>query len=146
MKSITLSMDFFLGGKAIFTVQNTQSGEHRTYKIRKSRPNPAYPNPAWFISQMTGTDNESHYSNVGKINTTTGAITLTRISQFAEGSSQLAVARWICRKIFLNKTIGDNTEVRHAGKCGRCGRTLTTPESLDRGIGPECWHIMGHAR
>ena len=145
MKNINLSMDFFLGGKSTFTVQNTANGEHRTYKIRKSRPNPRYPNPAWFLSQMTGSDNESHYSSIGRINPDTGAVTLTRISRFEEGSPVLKAARWVCSKIFLNQPIPDCIEVRHAGKCGRCGRTLTTPESLDRGIGPECWHIMGHA-
>ena len=34
-------------------------------------------------------------------------------------------------------------KVHHEGKCGRCGRKLTTPESCLRGIGPECWALMG---
>ncbi len=143
MKNITLTHDFFLGGKSIFTVQNNETGEHRTYKIRKAKANPRYPNPAWFISQMTGTDNESHYSNVGKVNPQTGGVTLTAVSKFAEGSPQLKAARWVCGKIFpLIQPIDDRIDIRHSGRCGRCGRTLTTPESLDRGIGPECWGII----
>lgn len=27
----------------------------------------------------------------------------------------------------------------HMGICGRCGRALTTPESITRGIGPVCY-------
>jgi hypothetical protein len=34
-------------------------------------------------------------------------------------------------------------EVRHAGKCGRCAKKLTTPQSVDTGIGPECAKLMG---
>lgn len=30
-----------------------------------------------------------------------------------------------------------------SGQCGRCGRTLTTPESLSAGIGPECASKLG---
>jgi hypothetical protein len=28
--------------------------------------------------------------------------------------------------------------VHHEGRCGRCGRTLTVPESIESGFGPEC--------
>ena len=34
--------------------------------------------------------------------------------------------------------VPDNLRVYHEGKCCRCGRTLTTPESIKKGIGPEC--------
>ena len=34
--------------------------------------------------------------------------------------------------------------LHHEGRCCRCGRVLSTPESCDRGIGPECWkHLNG---
>jgi hypothetical protein len=28
---------------------------------------------------------------------------------------------------------------RQAGRCFRCGETLTTPESIERGLGPKCF-------
>jgi hypothetical protein len=144
MKNITLTKDFFLGGKATFTVQNNQTGEHRTYKIRKPEPTAQWPNPAWFIKQMTGTDNESHYSYIGKIDPQTGAVTLTRASKFSEGSPVVKAARWVVSHVILGLQVPDQIDIRHAGKCGRCGRTLTTPESLTRGVGPECWEKMGN--
>jgi hypothetical protein len=30
-------------------------------------------------------------------------------------------------------------EVWHEGRCGACGRRLTVPESIERGLGPECY-------
>jgi hypothetical protein len=36
-------------------------------------------------------------------------------------------------------------EFRHEGRCGRCGRTLTVPESIDSGFGPECINLAGLA-
>jgi hypothetical protein len=30
----------------------------------------------------------------------------------------------------------------HEGKCAKCGRQLTTPESIDRGFGPICWNSL----
>lgn len=145
MKLITLTKNFFLGGKATFTVENTENQKHRTYKIRRPAPNAQYPRPSFFVKVMTGTDNENHYSYIGILDTGTGAIRLTWASKFAEGSETLKAARWVmARAMNPSVLIPDQINFRHAGKCGRCGRKLTTPESLDRGIGPECWHIMGH--
>jgi hypothetical protein len=47
----------------------------------------------------------------------------------------VAAAKWL--------DIGHNVsmmpyEFREESFCGKCGRTLTDPESIDRGIGPEC--------
>jgi hypothetical protein len=154
MKNITLSHDFFFGGKAIFTVENTQTNEHVTYKIKITKPTPKFRFSSILLCQMTGTNNENHYSYVGKVNRSlwteratqkvhaAGTVDLTKGSKFADGSQQVIRGRWIVDHIVNNKPIPDYLNVRHAGKCGRCGRTLTTPESLDRGIGPECWGIM----
>lgn len=30
------------------------------------------------------------------------------------------------------------------GKCGRCARRLTTPESVQLGFGPECAKLLGY--
>lgn len=144
MKNITLTRDFFLGGKATFTVENTETKQHRTYKIRKPEPTAKYPNPSWFVKVMTGTDNEKHYSYIGVLDNATGAIRLTKASKFMEGSDVLKAARWVMGRVINQLQIPDQMDIRHSGKCGRCGRTLTTPESLDRGIGPECWCKMGN--
>ena len=143
MKNIHLTKDFFLGGKATFTVQNNETGQHRTYKIRKPEPTPQYPNPAWFVKVMTGTDNEAHYSYIGRLDPDKGTVNLTRASKFAEDSDTVKAARWVIGRVINQTQIPDCIDIRHSGKCGRCGRTLTTPESLDCGIGPECRRIMG---
>jgi hypothetical protein len=36
-----------------------------------------------------------------------------------------------------------DAEVMHEGRCACCGRPLTVPESIERGIGPDCWEKMG---
>lgn len=41
-------------------------------------------------------------------------------------------------------TFADGCSVATAGHCVRCNRLLTTPESIARGIGPECAEKVGH--
>jgi len=36
------------------------------------------------------------------------------------------------------KTLPEQVELFHFGHCAACGRTLTNPESIELGIGPEC--------
>lgn len=36
--------------------------------------------------------------------------------------------------------------IQCAATCLRCGRTLTTPESIDAGIGPECERLRGEGK
>ena len=144
MKNITLSREFFLGGKAIFTLQNNESGEHRTFRIKKSKPNDRYPTSAYFVGLLSGPDNTSSYQYIGMVDSTNGSVWLTGKSRMDKDCAAVKGIRYLLGRVFGSGQIHDQMEVRHAGKCGRCGRTLTTPESLDRGIGPECWHIMGY--
>jgi len=34
----------------------------------------------------------------------------------------------------------DNVEFYHSGNCAKCGRKLTTPESIKNGLGPICFN------
>ena len=134
---------FLLAGKAIFTVHNN-SNEHYTYKVRKSREDSPW-GQRYFVSLLTGPDNELSYTYIGILEPNTGVLRLTKQSQYPYSSKAVKVLQWalnvVWRDAFDKVPIGYG--IKHEGKCGRCGRTLTTPESIDCGIGPECLKIMG---
>ncbi len=136
---ININKDFVLGGHAVFTVQNDTTGEHRTYKVKVSKPNPRFPNPAYFVGLLSGPDNVNSYQYIGMLNADNGAVTLTRNSRMTDDCKAVKGIRWTLAKIWNNLPIPDGIQIRHEGRCGCCGRTLTEPESLDRGIGPICW-------
>ena len=50
---------------------------------------------------------------------------------------------WALPKIWAKAPMPPAFEIRHEGKCGRCGRALTVPESVDTGFGPECSSALG---
>ena len=138
---IALTHDFFFGGRAKFTVESQKTGEWRTYRIGKGKPSPAYPKPAWFVSLLSGPDNENSFTYIGMIDPGTGALTLTRNSRRNDKSPDVVIFRWLMSHVFGDKML-PNAIVHHEGKCGCCGRSLTVPESIKRGIGPECWSRM----
>lgn len=44
----------------------------------------------------------------------------------------------------MNQDFDTPMIVQHEGACGRCGRRLTDPLSIERGIGPRCYAIVNH--
>lgn len=137
-----ISAEFVTAGKAIFTVEPSQEAikaglrTHYTYKVRLSKDGRVF-----FVSYMTGNDNENHYSYMGILRTEhrDGGVYPTAGSKV--GGKALEIVSRVLRRVFAGEgAMIENAgwKVRHSGKCGRCGRTLTTPESLECGIGPEC--------
>lgn len=139
MNRIELDTKFFLGGNATFTVDNGR-GEHYTYKICQPKRG-AHENP-FFVSLLTGPDNESSYSYLGVVDPF-GSFRLTRASKMNDESKPVKVFRWAMKHVFGDRILPENYQIRHAGKCGCCGRTLTEPLSLTIGIGPECRKKLG---
>lgn len=121
---------FALAGKATLTLKSLKSEDHLTYKIRQTKGD----NPVHFVSALVRPET---YHYVGMIKDK--KFTLTRKSRMTPDNVRVRAMKWFCEKVLENETMPTQLEVRHEGCCGRCGRELTHPDSIDRGIGPECW-------
>lgn len=130
--SIT-DIKFFELGKAIFTVSNP-SNKHYTYKIKLKK---FEKNSCWFIYLLTGPQNTSDYTYLGVYVPSIHGVRITAKSKYTEDSEPVKVLKWALARI-ANDNLPVGYKIQHEGRCGRCGRTLTTPESISRGIGPEC--------
>lgn len=139
--TIQLDQKFFFGGNATFTIESERTGEHKTFKIRRPEANDRFPHPCFFVSLLTGPCNETNYTYIGKVNEFTGELTLTKGSKRNDNSPDVLTFRWFMKHLFSDKVLV-NAKVHHEGKCGCCGRKLTVPESIERGIGPECFSRM----
>ena len=133
---------FVTAGNATFTLSNP-AGERFTFRVKQADPDPRYPTRAYFVSQMTGSDNENSYSYLGMLDVATGAVNLRGRTRYTDDSLAVKVIRWSLKQIWAGRAFPDGYTIRHAGRCGRCGRTLTVPSSIDSGIGPDCADIMG---
>lgn len=130
-----LTQKFFTAGKAVFTVSNP-TGEHFTYRINAFKD-------MFFVNVLSGPDNTHDYTYVGMINSNSGDVFLTRKSRVSADSKSFRVVKWAMRQVWAGRDLPEGYEIRHEGKCGRCARTLTVPESIDSGIGPVCAEKMG---
>lgn len=129
-----ITKEFVLAGKAIFTIENPE-GKHYTFKIVRKDANAQY-RINWFVNLLTGPDNTSNYTYIGTLNPITGHLNAKN------DSTPIRVAKWTLQIIYGHKQLPPGYKIHHEGKCCRCGRTLTTPQSCETGIGPECAKML----
>jgi Family of unknown function (DUF6011) len=124
---------FVTAGNATLTLTSAKTSAHYTYKVQKKDSGFFF-----FVSLLTGPDNSSNYKYLGLL-TQSGFRTTGKSCQGPDSKPARAFA-WMVDKVMFEKKNPATValEVRHMNKCGRCGRPLTTPESIDRGLGPEC--------
>jgi hypothetical protein len=129
---------YALAGNATLTLQSLKSGTHFTYKVRAAKEDPNSTRasvPTWFVSLLAN-GNEGQFTYLGIIQG--AAFRLTRNSKAGADAPSVKAFTYF----WALRDLPGNLVVRHEGRCGRCGRTLTVPESIDAGIGPECAQIM----
>lgn len=124
------ALAFMLAGKATFTVKSEATGNHLTFQVRNWKK--AKDGTLHFVSVRTGND----YANVGVIRDR-NSFSLGRKADLAFDDPRVRGFRYVFEHL-QNQQIPPKAEIWHEGTCGRCSRPLTDPESIARGIGPEC--------
>jgi hypothetical protein len=120
---------FVKAGKAVFTILNEKTGKRFTYKVRKHNKS----DNLYFVYVLTGNDNVSDYTYMGSI--FGSQFRLTRNSRVSEKALSFIAFSWFMEHI---NNLPEVIKVYHENRCGRCGRALTVPESVENGFGPEC--------
>jgi len=136
---------FATAGNARITLKSKVSGKHFTYRIAKAKGKPGKPADPdlFFVGLLTGPDNGANFSYIGihKMGAIE-AFRTTSASKVPSTADSVKAIRFFCEKTIRGGKIPEDLEIRHEGRCGKCGKTLTHPESIDVGIGPDCSKIM----
>jgi hypothetical protein len=129
-----------LAGDAKVTIVSKKTGDRFTYRVvAKKNPSQQLPlsgeTPArtvHFVSVLNGPDNETDYRFIG---------TIFNGQVYAHGRKSNISAEAPSAKAFqwCWANLGSEAwELWHSGRCARCHRELTDPESIERGLGPVC--------
>ena len=129
LTTVESALEFTTAGNAYLTLRSTRTGTRYTYNVRRTRPHKDP--PTFTVSVLSGPDT---YRKVGFID----AGGLFRGQGFYAASPPVQAFLWYWDKLHCLQQLPVDLEVWHDGACGVCGRQLTVPESVERGIGPEC--------
>lgn len=145
-----ITREFLTAGRSIFTIeipaafaaaQGTPG--HYTYRVGFKAGSEGRPD-VWFVSLLSGPDNTADYTYIGMMDSA-GSFRTTAKSRLAADSMPCAIFAKLARRVFEGTAAAVEAagfKVHHEGRCGRCGRVLTVPESVESGIGPECARRM----
>lgn len=122
---------FILAGNATFTLVSKKTGTRFTYKARQPKKDAPH-----FISLMNGPDNYSDFVFIGSI-FSNGEYRHGRRTRVGIDTPSVRAFIWFWG-VIGSGILPDSVEFWHEGTCGRCGRKLTVPSSIESGIGPEC--------
>jgi hypothetical protein len=128
---------FMLAGNATFTVVSKGTGTRFTYKVTQQENNPTW----WRVGLLTGPNNLTDFRYIGSVGWDKGQYPVPRFfpprgTNLRDAPASTRGFAWI---LAAPEHMFDlSVEFHHEGRCGRCGRKLTTPESVEAGFGPEC--------
>jgi hypothetical protein len=127
---------FIIGGKAIMTLESKLTGRWFTYKIKRAKKDEE--NSPFFVSVLTGNDNDSSYTYMGTIfNGEKLKFTLTKNSKIGDSALSYKAFNFFFT-LLMNNKVHEDMAIYHRGLCSVCGKSLTQPESLKSGVGPIC--------
>jgi len=132
---------FIIGGNAVLTLESKSTGRWFTYRIRMAKKDDE--KSPFFVSLLTGNNNESSYTYLGTIFKKEDKLDfkLTKKSTISEDALSYKAFNFFINQLMSGK-IHENLGVYHRGICSVCGKTLTQPESLKNGIGRSVWLLI----
>ena len=113
------------------TVLNKATGNHRTFGVRTQPKDANFAPNRRVVALLTGKDNERDYTSFGFVEHD-GSIRLFRSKDFGEWRAYANILT------HPDDFIRRGCEFMFEGRCRVCNRLLTTPESIQSGIGPVC--------
>ena len=129
---------YILGGRAVVTLsQKDLDGEkHRTYFIRETPDSKERDSLKFFVKVLV----VDSYMYIGMLELKNGDLIFRITAKSYRDVKAINGFKWLLKH--LEQDFVEKVRLYHEGICSRCGRGLTNPDSIERGIGPICIGLM----
>ena len=142
---------YILGGNAKFTLVSTRANRRFTFKVKSAAKNRDknwstgnQDRTTFFVSVLTdGSDDFAYIGLMKQLVCGAYRFETTKASRFREGAPSFDAFAYCWNSLEYGASWPTHVEFWHEGQCCICGRTLTVPESVAAGIGPECMAKAG---
>lgn len=124
---------FLMAGNAYVTIRSVATGRRYTYRVSRAKYAEDESGP-YYVCVVS---DETLYLGTIRRN---GRFDATAASALPSDAEQFRGFGWFWTVVREgdDRKLNEQAEVWHEGRCGACGRRLTLPESIRRGLGPDC--------
>jgi hypothetical protein len=134
---------YVFGGKGQFRLKSLISEKQFEYKISgMSKRHPRYDEYTFYVSLVQPYNNQF----LGVFKAEENKYIHSRKSRKDFNSPEVKGFRWLIAQFEKEGDFPEMMEFYHMGVCSCCARTLTTPTSIEMGIGPVCFERYGNKR
>lgn len=126
---------FATAGRARFTLVSEKTGVRFTYQVKVKKDDEGNHTDFFFVSVLTGANNEGDYTYLGCLRA--GRFIHDKRLRIGPDAPSRKAFTWFWNRVRQSQEL-PSCECWHEGRCGRCGRVLTVPESIQSGLGPVC--------
>lgn len=142
MKNPQRLLPYLTAGKCTFTLYSRKLDKRYTYHVVQD----AKVKNRYIVSLFFGNDNADYahsYRFLGLFYSDTMRLKNNSIGTAKQDASRML--DYFLDVVSERREWPDTCEFYPSTHCARCGRKLTTPESVTRGIGPDCLEALGSA-
>jgi hypothetical protein len=121
------ALKFMFAGNSITTFVNSKTNNRFTFKVKQKKDSNLF-----FVSVLTSPD---VYVYIGTV--INSQFKHSKKSSINRDAQSVRVFDYVFTSLIKNN-LPTFIEIWHEGRCGKCGRVLTVPDSILNGLGPEC--------
>lgn len=126
--------NYLYGGKGIVTLESP-TGKYHTYAFERPKKKNVFDPSVLFVHVKI---DSGYWRYIGMVNSY--GFHTTAKSEMSINSDEVRGAKYI---VSMSRYEGESPmKLYHEGVCAVCGRKLTTPKSIARGVGPRCAKIL----
>lgn len=129
---------FLFAGHAKFTIVSVRTGTRFTYKLDRKKDTEII-----FLKVLCGPDMWKFVGCLYRMQNGRYVYKHSTKAQISEHTASVTAFKWFINYVQDIDNFHEKFELWHEGKCGKCGRPLTVPESIATGLGPDCAAMMG---
>ena len=128
---------FVLGGKALFTIKSLETNNTLLFCVLRSKETTfKHKNVRYVYVKVDG-----KWNYIGAIYMWKEGrpFIFDNRPKLRKNDHRILGFEWFWYRANRDLSFDNKMEFKNAGKCARCGRTLTDAKSIERGFGPTCY-------